>query len=278
MEMVKAKLILFTLLCLTVCSCGPAYKWRCVSMDGSRTGCTAATSDNVSEALGRIGEDGAYTSPSGNLYAPGSVTAKVASVVLSAQPDMAHVKKVIAFSDEIMTNTGKESPLSNWFVEIVMNKVSALSGKKVDVGIGNFGGIRAGMPKGDVTLDDIKSMFPFKNYVVYLELPGSILKSIFEGMAAGRFQAVCGPRIVVEDGSLVSAEIDGRPIADDELYSVATISFLLHGGDGLTLADGAVNMKEYEVSIADVVLEHIYSLTASGRHVRGSEARYVTIK
>lgn len=247
-------------------------------MDGSRTGCYAATTDNISEALGMIMSDGSYKSPSGNVYSKETSTAKVASVVLAAQPEMAKVKKVIAHSDEMMENDGKESRLSNWFVETLMAKVASLSGRKVDVGIGNFGGIRAGMPKGDVTLDDIKSMFPFKNYLVYLELPGSVLKDIFASMAAGRFQAVCGPKITVEDRKLVSVEIDGRPIEDGELYSVATISFLLHGGDGLTLADGAVNMQEFDVAISEAVLEHIHSLAAEGKSIKGSDARYVFIK
>ena len=55
-----------------------------------------------------------------------------------------------------------ESALSNWFVDILMAKVEKLSGKKVDIGIANFGGIRVDMPQGDIILDDMLSMFPFK--------------------------------------------------------------------------------------------------------------------
>jgi 2',3'-cyclic-nucleotide 2'-phosphodiesterase (5'-nucleotidase family) len=44
-----------------------------------------------------------------------------------------------------------------------MAKVERLAGKKVHVGVGNFGGIRIDMPKGDIILDDMLSMFPFKN-------------------------------------------------------------------------------------------------------------------
>ena len=278
MEMAKTKLILFACLCLGLCSCAQVYRWQCVSIDGGMTGCSAANVDNVPEALGMMQSDGSYKSPSGNIYSQETATAKVASVVLAAQPEMSKVKKVIAHSDEMMVNNGRESRLSNWFVEIVMDKVASLSGRKVDVGIGNFGGIRAGMPEGDVTLDDIKSMFPFKNYIVYLELPGSVLKEVFSSMAAGKFQAVCGPKITVADHKLVSVEIDGSPIDDDKLYSVATISFLLHGGDGLTLADGAVNVQEYDVAISEAVLEHIHALTAEGKSIKGSDARYVVIK
>ena len=135
------------------------------------------------------------------------------------------------------------------------------------------------MPKGDVILDDIKSMFPFKNNIVYIELPGKVLRSLFEKMAAGRFEAVGGVSIEVEDRKIVKAEIGGKPIDDDRMYAVATISFLLYGGAGLTLADGASDIVVYEdVSIADAVLEYVYSLTAEGKSIKGSDVRYVVIK
>jgi hypothetical protein len=72
--------------------------------------------------------------------------------------------------------------------------------------------------------------------------------------------------------------IGGRPVEDDKLYSVATISFLLHGGDGLSLADNAVNIINYDVMIMDAVLERIYALSAEGKSIKGSDVRYVTIK
>lgn len=278
MEMVKTKLILFGLLCLCVCSCAQIYKWESVSMNGSRTGCVATTTDNVVEALGVIEADGTYKSPSGNVYPAESTTAKIASAVIAAQPKMSSVKKVIAHSEENMHNTGTESRLSNWFVEIIMDKVSEYAGKKVDVGICNLGGIRTSMPKGDVILDDIKSMFPFKNYLVYLELPGSELKAIFSKMAAGRFEAVAGPQIEVENGRIVSAKIDGEDIVDDRMYGVATISFLLHGGDGLSLAENASNIQEFDIAIVTAVLEYIDELNAQGKSIKGSDARYVVKK
>ena len=247
-------------------------------MNGSRTGCTATTPENVVEALGVINADGTYISPSGNVYSAESSTAKVASAVIAAQPKMSSVKKVIAHSEENMHNTGKESRLSNWFVEIIMDKVASQAGKKVDVGICNMGGIRASMPKGDVMLDDIKSMFPFKNYIVYLELPGSELKAVFSKMAATRFEAVAGVQLVVENKQIVSAKIGGEDIVDDKLYGVATISFLLRGGDGYAFAEHASNLQEFEILIVDAVLEHVYALTAEGKSIKGSDARYVVIK
>jgi 2',3'-cyclic-nucleotide 2'-phosphodiesterase (5'-nucleotidase family) len=113
-----------------------------------------------------------------------------------------------------------ESALSNWFIDILMARTEELAGRKVDVGIGNFGGIRIDMPQGDIILDDMLSMFPFKNQLVYVEHTGKQIRSILEEMAAGRFQVLGGVRVVAENGRLVSAEIAGEPIDDDKTYTV----------------------------------------------------------
>ena len=73
---------------------------------------------------------------------------------------------------------------------------------------------------------------------------------------------------MAEDGKLVSAEIDGEPIDDNKVYGVATVSFLLYGGDGLRLADDAVSLKKFDVDIIDAVLEHVHAETAAGRTIQ----------
>lgn len=276
--MVKAKMIVLCLLLSASACFAQEYEWTSVRMDGSRTGCVSVSGADVEVYIGRVAEDGTYHAPNGKTFDKGSSVAKVAALVHNAQPDMMRVKKVIAYSDVEMYTSKRESELSNWFVGIVMDKVASLSGKKVDVGICNFGGIRVNMPAGEVILDDMLSMFPFKNDVVYLELKGSRLRSIFESMAANGFQAVGGVEIVAEGGVLTKALIGGRPIDDDKMYGVATISFLLYGGDSLTLADGAVNLTVYDVQIIDAVLEYVRSLTDAGKHITAPTVKHVTIK
>ena len=254
------------------------YTWRHVPVDGSRTGCVSPSKDNVAEALGSF-KGGKYITPDGKVYKKNSAVAKTARVVLDAQPEMARVKDVIGYSTEAMVVSYPESALSNWFVDLLMGKVADLSGKKVDVGVGNFGGIRTDMPEGDIILDDMLSMFPFKNQLVYLEHSGKQIRKILEEMAAGRFQVLGGVRVVAEDGKLVSVEIGGEPLDDDRIYGMATISFLLAGGDGLSLADNALSMTVFEdVDIIDAVLEYVYAQTAAGKPIEYKTDGRVVVK
>ncbi len=243
------------------------YEWKAVEMKGERTGCVSPSKDNVAEAVGVI-KGCKYVAPNGKTYRKNSAVGKTAGIVLEAQPKMARVKDVIGYSTEAMVASYPESALSNWFVDLLMAKVEALAGKKVDVGVTNFGGIRIDMPQGDIILDDMLSMFPFKNQLVYVEQTGRQIRNILEGMAAGRFQVLGGVRIVAEEGKLLSAQIGGEPIDDDKVYGLATISFLLGGGDGLALEHNAVSVTVFEeVDIIDAVLEYVYAETAAGRPI-----------
>ncbi len=246
---------------------GQEYEWDIVEMDGSRTGCVSPAKDNVREALGHF-EKGRYVAPDGKVYRRNSSVARTAKIVIDAQPEMARVKEVIGYSPRVMESSYPESALSDWFVDLLMAKVESLAGKKVDIGIVNFGGIRIDMPQGDIILDDMLSMFPFKNQLVYVEQTGKQIRAVLEAMAAGRFQVLGGVRVIAEKGRLLSAEIGGEPIDDDRIYGLATISFLLGGGDGLSLDENAVSITTFDdVDIIDAVLEYVYAETAAGRPI-----------
>lgn len=254
------------------------YSWEAVEMDGSMTGCVSPSKDNVSEALGTF-KGGRYIAPDGKVYKRNSIVTKTARAVMAAQPRMARVKDVIGYSTRAMSATYPESALSNWFIDILMRKTEQLSGKKVHIGITNFGGIRVDMPQGDIILDDMLSMFPFKNYLAYVEHTGKQIRTILEGMAADRFQVLGGVKVVADGGKLVSVEIDGEPLDDEKVYGMATISFLLTGGDGLSLEENALSVTVYEdVPIIDAVLEHVNAETAAGRPIEYTVDGRVTVK
>ena len=257
---------------------GQDYEWEAARMDGSRTGTISPSKDNVTEALGEF-KGGKYVAPNGKTYGKRSIVGKTASIVMAAQPEMARVKDVIGYSPRSMTVTYPECALSDWFVDILMARTEKLSGKKVDIGVANFGGIRIDMPEGDILLDDMLSMFPFKNQLVYVEHTGKQVRSILEEMAAGRFQVLGGVRVVAEDGKLVEALIGGEPIDDEKVYGMATISFLLSGGDGLSLGNDALSVTVFEnEDIIDAVLEYVHGETAAGRPIEYEADGRVVVK
>ncbi len=257
------KIIIFSLVILgSVALQAQNFKfvWNYHTTDASRTGVKYAELDNIKGAMGYI-KDYQYFAPNGRVFNRNSSTYKVAKLMIEAQSKMKDVKTVIAYSPREMTKHYPESELSNWFVDNMMKICEEKTGEKVDVGIANFGGIRQSMPEGNVYKQDILSMFPFKNSLVYVKLKGEDLLNILEYMASAGFQALGGVKVVAEDGQLLSATIDNKPIDRDKLYGVATISFLLNGGDGLYIGKNALEIKETKGYLYDHVLELVHKLT-----------------
>ena len=264
LEMVKAKLAVLCLLAAVSCSQGPRMEWKRVPMDGSRTGVVAVNAENVDTALGAFEDD--YIAPNGRHFTDGA-TPEVAAMLMEVQPKMAHLKKVVGHNARFMDNPRTECdlPIGNLVADALRAKAADYFQVPVEFALTNYGGIRIPMPEGAVTLDDIESMFPFKNYMCLAKLRGSELTRLLEQLAkTPAFQAVSGCRVKVKAHELVEAEVDGAPIDPKRLYNVATIDFLLSGGDGIAVGARAEDVKLTSVLMKDVMLDFISAKEAAG--------------
>lgn len=263
--MVEAKVALVAACLGIVCSCSRGYTWESHVMDGSRTGVRAANADNVSEALGTV-DDSVYVTPNGSVYPKGGSTYSVASELIAVQPRMAGLKQVIGYSTREMRREGANCELSNWIVDRLMADVARLTGRKVDVGIINSGGIRVDMPQGDVMMDDIVSMLPFRNYLCHVTLKGSDLQALFESMAKN-MQPVGGVKVVIDSGRIDTLLVAGKAVDPDGTYGVATIDFLLDGGDRINVGKNALDLVITDTKVMDSILPYAMSFAEQGRPI-----------
>ena len=263
--MVKAKLVALSLLALVACSQkGPQMTWKRVAMDGSRTGVVPVTAENVDTALGTFEDD--YVAPNGKHFTDGA-TPEVAMLLMEAQPRMARLKEVVGHSARMLENlrTEPDLPLGNIVADALREKGSEYYKVPMDFAVTNYGGIRIPLPEGPVLMDDIEAMFPFKNYMCYAKVRGKNLQRLLEQLAKTKaFQAVSGCRVKVKAHELVEAEVDGAPIDPKRLYNVATIDFLLSGGDGIAVGARAEDVKLTTVLMKDVMLDFIRAKEAAG--------------
>jgi 2',3'-cyclic-nucleotide 2'-phosphodiesterase (5'-nucleotidase family) len=96
-------------------------------------------------------------------------------------------------------------------------------------------------------------------------------------MAASRFQILGGVKVVAENGRILSATVDGEPIDDDKVYGVATINFLLDGGDGYHVSRNAVEVIHCNGWLYDTMLAYVAGLTAAGKPVEFENRHWITI-
>lgn len=135
--------------------------------------------------------------------------------------------------------------LLNWVADVMLEMGGRLSpDSNVDLSIVNKGGIRRGLPKGDITMGQIMTMLPFDNHLVLLELEGSDLIGAFKVMEH-------------RGGDGVSAGFDWRNIDPERLYRVVTIDYLANGGDYMEpLTHGKITARSDE-KLDEVMIKYI---------------------
>jgi 5'-nucleotidase / UDP-sugar diphosphatase len=156
-----------------------------------------------------------------------------------------------------------------------------------EVALMNAGGIRTGLPGGELTLGDVLTMLPFGNAVATLQLSGADLQAaIANGLArmgAGAFPQVAGLRITwnptaAPEARLVAMDVataaGWAPIEPGRVYRVVTNNFLRTGGDGYTmLRDRAIDPYDSGPGLDDVVAA---AITASGSFAPRTAGRFLT--
>ena len=255
---------------------GVEISWDKDIIDGHRTGVVASNAANVEESMGTV-SGGKYYAPNGRVFRKGTVR-DVARIMLDAQPAMAKVKQVIGYSTEEMIRKSPECPLYDWFIDELMRATADSTGKKIEIGFTNRGGVRTEMPKGEIFYDDIMSMFPFKNNLCYVALKGRDVKALLDQMATTKFLIIGGMNVVAKNGKIVSATVNGEPLDDDRIYGIATINFLLNGGDGFYIGKNAVEIIPCNGWIYDTMIKYVKDLTAAGKPVEFENKHWITIE
>lgn len=128
-------------------------------------------------------------------------------------------------------------------------------GWKTDVAFYNAAGIRGSLKAGPVTYGQLYEVLPFGNAIVTVDLTGVQLREVLEDAAgrAGRLQIGGGSfayRFTNPAGQRVlSATIAGAPLDPARTYHVATIDYLLLGGDGHTWFGKGTNVIYGDVEV-----------------------------
>lgn len=141
---------------------------------------------------------------------------------------------VVGHSAKYMTADRPEGTLSNLLADIMVWAAKDY-GETVDLGVYNMGGVRADLPKGEVTYGDVLDIAPFENKIAFATLTGDDLMELFRQMAAVGGEGVSHSvrMVITPDGQLVSASVGGEPVDGQRAYRIATIDYLLGGTDKL---------------------------------------------
>ncbi|MBQ6005261.1 MAG: bifunctional metallophosphatase/5'-nucleotidase [Selenomonadaceae bacterium] len=115
-----------------------------------------------------------------------------------------------------------------------------------DIGIINGGGLRADLPKGDVTKRNTMAIFPFGNTLRVAEIKGSTIREMLEHSVEyypasfGGFLDVSGMTFSYDPSRPAKQRVEkisvgGQPLDKNKTYTIALVDFQTLGGDGYTM-------------------------------------------
>ena len=136
---------------------------------------------------------------------------------------------------DLVRRADGESNIGNIIADAMCESAGA------EIGVHNNGGIRADIPKGKITMEQVYTVLPFDNTLVAMDLKGADLLDLFEmssGPGKGMLQ-VSGVKIVYDlkmpaGKRLVEARVRDGLLDASKTYRVVTNDFLAAGGDRFT--------------------------------------------
>ena len=161
-----------------------------------------------------------------------------------------------AFPGERETVRGAEAALGNLACRALMARTGA------DVAVMNSGGIRAGLPAGDITYRDILTVKPFGNTICIVSMTATELADYLAAAAAmppgsGAFAQFAGVGFTLSGGLVTNLTVGGRPADPARTYTLAVESYLAAGGDGYPKLSGRKTFRDTGYVDADALREYV---------------------
>ncbi|HKJ92024.1 MAG TPA: 5'-nucleotidase C-terminal domain-containing protein [Longimicrobiales bacterium] len=136
------------------------------------------------------------------------------------------------------------------------------------VALTNNGGIRTGLRGGPVTWGQLRTLQPFGNALIRLQLTGAQLRAAVEhGLATGTPDIqVSGIEVWYDPDRPVGSRVltlqleDGRPVRADGLYTVTVNSFMAEGGSGFDALKGALVRQNMGLDDLEALVEYLEHL------------------
>jgi 2',3'-cyclic-nucleotide 2'-phosphodiesterase (5'-nucleotidase family) len=195
----------------------------------------------------------------------GTETPKIEAFI---KPYRDHINKdldsVLAYCPETLDkSTGKwQTSIGNLLADVCVERgnivFKAREKKTIDLCLLNHGGIRAILPKGNVTTRTAFEIMPFENNLVVIGLKGEqILEITSYIIKVQKAQPLSGMTFTIaKDKSAKNILIQGKPLDLNKIYYVATNDYLANGGDSMTFFAKGVEKFDLNYKLRNVLIDY----------------------
>ncbi len=168
--------------------------------------------------------------------------------------------QVLAYSEQTMTRGTPEGLLNNFVADLVFETGQDIwqGAHPIDFCLLNYGGLRAPIPEGPVTMSHAFELMPFENEMVVITLSPEKTLELFDYLAESTVgMPVSGIRLKMDDGQVQNITIGGQDFNPERNYRVLTSDYLAGGGDNMVFFLEPLGYDYLGLRIRDAIIEHL---------------------
>lgn len=130
--------------------------------------------------------------------------------------------------------------------------------KDIDLCLLNHGGIRAILPKGNVTTRTAFEIMPFENNLVVLALKGEQIQDIAAYIIKEKKpQPLSGMTFTItKQNTAKDIQVQGKPLDLNKTYYVATNDYLANGGDSMNFFAKSTEKFDLNYKLRNVLIDY----------------------
>ena len=183
---------------------------------------------------------------------------------------------VIAVAEINLEKKQPEGTLGNILADAMLAVAKQKYKTAVDASFINYGGIRLpSIPAGDITRGKVFELAPFDNIIVLLKLNGKVLTEFLNHLSLRNGWPVAGASWQIKDKKAINVLINGKPVDETAMYTIATLDYVANGGDDCVMLRNIPQINDGFL-FRDAVIEYFGSFTTQGKKINSKIENRIT--
>lgn len=172
------------------------------------------------------------------------------------------MKKIVGVTSSALVKGKPESKLTNLVSDIILNYASDYCTKqhlniRPDAAYINYGGLRASLPHGEITVGNIFELMPFENEIVMVKVSGESIRKMAEKIAARGGEGVAKLKLGIKNETVGTLSINGKAVDPKGEYWLVTNDYIANGGDQMSMFINALEKINTKAKIREVLIQSL---------------------
>ena len=178
------------------------------------------------------------------------------------------VNTVISYTPKnlVRTDGNMQSTLGNLLADLCYKRANPIfkkeTGKNIDFAMFNYGGIRAGINKGNVSNKHAFELMPFENTLVAVELSGEKIIELLTYFISNKRAHPLSKQLqlIIYPDNSYSLSIHNKKFDKTKNYVVLTTDYLQSGGDHMTFFKNPISIVKTDYKMRHAIMDEFKSL------------------